>query len=1037
MSVFLSFFARWLCMINHYKGVVPGSNVIYSPALRLSLPAMRYLICKKAALLFLTLLIALNVIAVTSDYSVTRYSNENGLPQNSIKGIELDKNGFLWLATESGLLRFDGRQFKLYDRKHFPVMVSNRIIGFMGLTEDNRVYFYDEHLNYYSFNQQQELTRIDARAIRSTPDGYDPRQLDLDKIKGKDEGFLGARDTVYYMSGNKNLWKRCLPDINQEAYKVTGNLNEKFYYLDKQLKIKSVDSKGSIKDVLLKGVHPDLKVTGPYNYCFFQQARDLYLLIGKGVYQLHESGEQELTADLVLQTDVPGIYAYRNYPALNLQVVGSLTHGLYLYRKKQFKTLRYPNGYGNFYAQAVYRDTGVLTNWGLIYPSSSRFGYPLGIRDVGRSSLRDNRGHYWINSWLLRDEKFYNIIELDEQLKIVKRYRGKSALCYQQTPDGKIWVLTHDGYRYRMGHISGDSVKLIPDFRPKTSIITFLPENNEVFWIGGVNSFVKLNVRTGKEQHYKSLEQFTIETLYLDADKVLWIGTTGNGFFALKENKVCQLPLDIKNNLTNVHAFMEDKHGFMWMSTNNGLFRCRKEALTHFIDRRTTPVYYQYFSKESGFNTNEFNGSCSPSAVALGDGKFSFPSLDGLVQFYPDSINEVLPVSKIFVDKLLIDGKPQLLAGNRINMDPSFKYLEVQVASPYFGHPANQMLEYRLDGLDNTWQPLKEDNTVVFNNLAYGRYNLQFRKRGGFGDNNVVTTSVRLSVKPFFYQTIYFKAALLIAACLLVFLIVKLRYAYLVKRNRALELEVEQRTIHLRSANQLKEKILMMVGHDLQSPLHFLGYLSESNYEALLSEEHEKAGQISREMKNTTKKIYAFVDEFNLWARVQDERFNLKKTTFALGTLLGELQLFFKEISELRGNRLTFTMSREYELYTNRELLKAVLRNLVDNANKHTRDGVIDIHCSEAENETCLIRVSDTGNGMSAEVLGKLRALISERDKVFTIEPGSKLGYQFIIDFALRMGAWITIDSEKNKGTSVSLHGIRAGVPVSGTLHHH
>ncbi|WP_205529475.1 sensor histidine kinase [Taibaiella koreensis] len=998
---------------------------------------MCYLICKKTALLFITLLIALNVTGITSDYSVTHYTNENGLPQNSIKGIELDKNGFLWLATESGLLRFDGRQFKLYDRKHFPVMVSNRIIGFMGLTEDNMVYFYDEHLNYYSFNQQQELTRIDAKAIRRTPDGYDPRQLDLDKINGKDEGFLGIRDTVFYISGNKNLWIRRLPDVNQEVYTVVGHLNEKLYYLNKQLKIKSIDKKGNIKDVLLKGVHPDLMVTGPYNYCFFQQARDLYLLIGKGIYQLQETGEQELTADLMLQTDVPGIYAYRNYPSLNLQAIGSLTHGLYLYRKKQFKTLRYPNGYGNFYSQAVYRDTGVLTNWGLIYPSSSRFGYPLGIRDMGRSLLRDARGHYWINSWLLRDGKFYNVIELDEQLKMVKRYSGKSALCYQQTPDGTIWVLTHDGYQYRMGRISGDSVKLIPGLRSKTPVITFLPENNEAFWIGGVNSFVKLNVRTGKEQHYKSLEQFTIETLYLDADKVLWIGTTGNGFFALKENKVYQLPLDSKNNLSNVHAFIEDKSGFLWMSTNNGLFRCRKEELTPFIDHRTATVYYQYFSKESGFNTNEFNGSCTPFAVVLGNGKFSFPSLDGLVQFYPDSINEVLPVSKIFVDKLLIDGKPQLLTGNRISIDPSFKYLEVQVASPYFGHPANQMLEYRLTGLDSAWQPLKEDNTVVFNNLAYGKYNLQFRKRAGFGNSNFVTTSVLLSVKPFFYQTIYFKAALLIAMSLLVFLIVKLRYAYLVKRNKALEQEVEQRTLHLRSANHLKEKILMMVGHDLQSPLHFLGYLSESNYDALMSKEHEKAGLISREMKNTTKKIYAFVDEFNLWARAHDERFNLKKMVFSLDTLLNELHVFYKEILEIRGNRLTFTMSRAYELYTNRELLKAVLRNLVDNANKHTRDGVIDIYCTEYEHETCLIRVSDTGNGMSPEVLSKLRTLISERDKTFAIEPGSKLGYQFIIDFAVRLGASIAIDSEKNKGTNVSIYGIRSGVSTFGTLHHH
>ncbi len=1014
---------------------------MYYSALRLSLPGMRYLICKKAALLFITLLVALNVTAITSDYSVTHYTNENGLPQNSIQGVELDKNGFLWIATQSGLLRFDGHQFKLYDRNHFPLMTSNRV-GTIGLTKDSLIFFLDENRNYFSFNKWQELICsvpfTDAEAIPvKGPDAFDPiDKLIWVRIKGRDEGFMVHGSEVYYISGKKKLWTRYLPDTeaNVNSYNSAGYLNEKAYYLTKQFKVKSVDRSGTIKEVSLKGIHPDLKVTGPYNYCFFQQAGSLYLLAGKGIYQLHESGEQELTADLVLETDVPGIFSYRNYPSLNLQVVGSITHGLYLYRKKQFKTLRHTNGYGNFYPQAVYKDSGVITTRGLIYPSSSRFNYPLGIPDIWRSLLQDSRGHYWINSGLFRDGKLYSIIELDEQLKMVKRYRGKSSFCYREAPDGTIWVVTQEGYRNRIGQISGDSVKLMPNSWPNRSIITFLPENNNEFWIGGMHTFAKLNVRTGKEQHYKGLEQFTIETLYLDADKVLWIGTTGNGFFALKQNKVYQLPLDTKNNLSNVHAFIEDKSGFMWMSTNNGLFRCRKEELTHFIDHKAATVYYQYFSKESGFNTNEFNGSCTPSVVVLGNGKFSFPSLDGLVQFYPDSIKESLPVNKIFVDKLLVDGKQQLLTGNRISIDPSFKYLEVQVASPYFGHPANQMLEYRLNGLDSTWQPLKEDNTVVFNNLVHGKYNLQFRKRAGFGTNNFIITNIPLSVKPFFYQTIYFKTALVIVLFLLVFLIVKLRYAYLVNRNKALEQEVEQRTIHLRNANHLKEKILMMVGHDLQSPLHFLGSLSESNYDALMSKEHEKAGLISQEMKNTTKKIYAFVDEFNLWARVQDERFNLKKTTFSLRTVLSELQLFFKELLELRGNNFSFTMSKEFELHTNRDLLKAVLRNLVENANKHTRNGVINIDCTEDQNKTCLIRVSDTGNGMSPEVLNRLRELISNRDKVTIIEPGSRLGYQFIIDFAARIGARVTIDSEKNKGTKVSIHGITAGISVPKAL---
>lgn len=1003
---------------------------------------MRYLIGKKARLLWVTLLIALNVAAVTSDYSVTLYTNENGLPQNSIRGVELDKNGFLWMATESGLVRFDGQQFKLFDKSRFPVMTSNRI-GFIGLTQDSLIFFFDENRNYFSFNKQQELVRSDsytaAKAIPvKEPGAYDPFfKFLINKTKNTDEGFVTDGNVIHYFSGKKKLWTRMLPDADvPNSFIPVGYLNGKAYCLTKQFKIKSIDRSGIIKEVSIKGIHPDPKATRPYNYCFFQQAGSLCLLAGKGIYQLHESGEQELTADLVLETDAPDILIYRSYPSLNLQVVGSMTHGLYLYRKKQFKAIRHTNGFGTFYPQVAYQDSGVLTSRGLVFPASSKFNYPSGAIYSARGLLRDSRGHYWMTVWSGRKDNPFDVVEWDEQLNMKKERAVWTGMnCFREAPDGTIWMSSYGGaYMFR---VEGDSIKPMPKTWPSRSILTFLPETNEEFWIGGFRTFAKLNVRSGKEQHYKGLDSFTIETLYLDADKVLWIGTTGNGFFALKGNKVYPLPLDKKNNLSNVHAFMEDKNGFLWMSTNNGLFRCKKEELTHFIDHKTGTVYYQYFSKESGFNTNEFNGSCTPSAVALGNGKFSFPSLDGLVQFYPDSINEALPASKIFIDKLFIDGKPQLLTGNRISINPSFKYLEVQVASPYFGHPANQMLEYRLNGLDSTWQPLKEDNTVVFNNLAYGKYNLQFRKRAGFGNNNFVTTDILLSVMPFFYQTLYFKAALLVAISLLVFLIVKLRYAYLVKRNKALEQEVEQRTLYLRSANHLKEKILMMVGHDLQSPLHFLGHLSESNYEALMSKEHEKAGLISREMKNTTKKIYAFVDEFNLWARVQDERFNLKKTTFPLGALLNELQLFFKEISELRGNRFTFTMSSEYELYTNRDLLKAILRNLVDNANKHTRNGMIDIHCSGDKNETCLIRVSDTGSGMSPEVLNKLRALSSQRDKSFTIESGSKLGYQFIIDFAVRLGASITIDSEKNKGTHVSIHGIMAGVSVSESLQHY
>jgi signal transduction histidine kinase len=256
------------------------------------------------------------------------------------------------------------------------------------------------------------------------------------------------------------------------------------------------------------------------------------------------------------------------------------------------------------------------------------------------------------------------------------------------------------------------------------------------------------------------------------------------------------------------------------------------------------------------------------------------------------------------------------------------------------------------------------------------------------------------------------------------FILVKVRYANLMKRNKALEREVSQRTLHLQNANHLKEKILMMVGHDLQSPLHFLGYLSETNYDALMSRQHKKAGLISQEMKNTTKKIYAFVDEFNLWARVQDEQFNLKKTTFSLTSLVGELELFFKEILQLQHNTFEFTTEEEYELNTNKELLKAVLRNLIDNAQKHTHNGTISIHCSRDNDKGCLIRVSDTGKGMSPEILKNINNLIKRAETITDFESGNRLGYQFIIDFATRLNAHLTLESEEGKGTTILISGV-------------
>src|SRR5258708_882720 len=60
------------------------------------------------------------------DYSVVNYNSDNALPQNSINDMAFDRNGFLWLATEMGVVRFDGKNFREYNMGNTPALTSNR-----------------------------------------------------------------------------------------------------------------------------------------------------------------------------------------------------------------------------------------------------------------------------------------------------------------------------------------------------------------------------------------------------------------------------------------------------------------------------------------------------------------------------------------------------------------------------------------------------------------------------------------------------------------------------------------------------------------------------------------------------------------------------------------------------------------------------------------------------------------------------------------------------------------------------------------------
>ncbi|MGV3599733.1 MAG: ATP-binding protein [Dyadobacter fermentans] len=974
-----------------------------------------------------------------SDFTEQHYTSDNGLPQNSVMQLQRDKNGFIWMSTQGGVVRFDGTRFVTYNLSNVPQLASNRIIE-LGLTGDSTIYFKDTGFKVFSFDENNHPfvlnphVRNRAVILRSRTDQFDvfanlhpqdrqrvdslfnqyAAQVIYHQVGARGDGFLRIGDAALIGIYRKRIvFFKTYDHGTPLSFEHAGFLNKKVYYFNKQQQLASVDMSGR-EQIVSPQLPGGYTLRGATH--FYQQGQRLFLHNSNTFYQLEPAAGNALICKPVLKTaDLGGLDSYLHIPESGVHLLGTKTGGLYIFRKKQFKTVRIPGTGNNFYSQRVFAGNGILTEHGAVGTGGQMTGEPFPL--IPRSgTLIDRDGNVWMN------RGYKSLEQRTSDLKPIRRFHADREIAHiTQTPDGTIWLNAMSG---KFGRIESDSIRWLS---LEKDVKTFMPVNNSQFWTADGRGVYLLDVRKNSFKEVAGLEGREVRAFHSDPEGTLWAGTYGQGFYAIRNGKATALPLDRNGYLLVVHTFLEDKKGFMWMSTNHGLFKCKTQDLYDYLDQKTRHVFYYYYDKSNGFANNEFNGGCYPSSIVLPDGRFSFPSMDGLVQVHPDSVTDILPNSRILIDKFTVDGKEQPFSTS-LELAPSFNRIGVMLASPYFGLPENQFLEYNIKGLDNEWYELNSNLTIILNRLEHGKYVLQVRKKAGFGRDNVSVLSMPFVVKPFWYQTWYFAV---FAFCLLIFsfyLVVKLRYHYLTLRKKQLEAQVHERTQELEYSNRLKEKITLLLAHDLQSPLHFLNLLSDHVSAALDKERLDDVRNGMWEIKKAATNIHAFVKEINLWTRSQQAGFFLSKRPFAFDGLADELREFFKEMLPFKNNTLEFVNPGQWPLFTNREILKAVVRNLIDNSNKYTTGGHIRVELKHA-GEYLQLSVTDNGRGMSPADLSKINRRITQVQTTAGIEQSGRLGYQIIIDFVALLECKLEVQSTVGQGTRVTISGLMPGQP--------
>lgn len=306
-----------------------------------------------------------------------------------------------------------------------------------------------------------------------------------------------------------------------------------------------------------------------------------------------------------------------------------------------------------------------------------------------------------------------------------------------------------------------------------------------------------------------------VTSIHEEGDGTLWFGTYEHGLHRYRDGRFAALTTREGLHHDGVWRMLDDGHGGVWMSSDQGIFRvdhARLHAVADAVargERVPPPLAPVVFTEAEGMPNRESNRA-SPGGWRLADGRLVFNNVAGIVVIDPRSAVAAPPPPHAVIQRVVADGKPlPVPAADLPTLPPGTKHLAFDFAALSFIAPEQNHYRYRLDGYDDAWVQGGTQPRAAYTNLPPGRYLFRVQGASGaspWGGPGAVYPFV---VRPFPWQTWWFR---LLAAAAVGGLVV---LAYRRRVTRLLEME----RLRLRIASDLHD--------DVGSNLSSIALLSE------------------------------------------------------------------------------------------------------------------------------------------------------------------------------------------------------------------
>ena len=1001
--------------------------------------------CKPLRIIFYIWFVFVHMYqSIAQSEAIRWYTTEHGLPKNSVLDIVKDSEGFLWMATQNGIGRFDGAKILSFKQTQTN---DRNFLYFYTRSNIKDVYYYQP-----DFKTELNLSKAVYEPLTSMQKHqnfrYEPGSSGYFNNYFNTSLFAFHIDNMHYLIKNNSIF--ITANNRSEHIEHYKNINPKhlfvvdsdvFLFDEGNQKCWKVSANG------LQLVKTDSKIFSTDKNLFWHSLNKQSLFYLKKTFYKIVFEDNEIKAFKICQIphfskwNIQSAYYDESYHTLYL---GSVTKGLGILALNKFKVSRstkIPMDYV-YYAHIGIDSNRVMTPDGQVLSSKELttdfkldlFKNSNGKRDIVK--LKNNDYLIKSGSGLYLAQMSKNMLKMCDSMFYKIKFESLYPLgndiaagCNNNLKDQKNNLSQEYLYIFKNDNFSTPA-EIYPFEHAVQSVLNI---SSRTALVGTRAGLFYLNRETKKTSIVNGSEKLNIRNTVQTSRGNTWIMTNGSGLFLLKENKLLAMPFDAELALKTPHCILEDNNHNLWISTNNGLLRVPESELLAHAQNSKKRIYYYVYNKKNGFNTDEFNGGCNPCGTKLDNGQFTFPTMEGIVFFNPEQVPAYYPKNGLIVERFKIDGKRASFFDGTLKLQNDFFRATIFPEVPYFADCVNLHVEAFLEGKSVYWERVDIKKGYDLTQLQHGSYQLTFRVLvSPYADFIYKTISVE--VEPLFYQTVYFRIFIVILLILSLITLNKIQTNYLINSNKKLELLVHEKTHSLKESltkieevkNHLdretiqQKKLLATITHDIATPLKYINIVA-TNLTKLSNEEILKNRDLFHSLQKSSEELYNFTKALKEYATIYDENVEKPFEIIDIYNTVEEKVSLFREIAQSKSIAFRNTIMPGNTIYTNQNILKVALHNIIDNAVKYTSTGTITISLESFQNEINIL-ISNTGIDMDANLMDYYELLQTSENLGKLGVQKFGIGLHMVIQLLPIINGKLHFQNTKPSGTLVTLN---------------